>query len=164
MSTLIEAIDLEIAYGDVAACQDISFKVEENEIVTFGTVPSYLTLPNFDFTPYVDTPLTISVWMKTTQTTQFTLFVLTGTAVFQLRITPSSGNRVFFQYGGNLTIDFSAIENNNTFNLADGNFNLITIVFGNISTFKLYLNGILVQEVINTVTNLTGIKTPFFWM
>ena len=34
MSTLIEAIDLEIAYGDVAACQDISFKVEENEIVT----------------------------------------------------------------------------------------------------------------------------------
>ena len=34
MSTLIEAIDLEIAYGDVAACQNISFKVEENEIVT----------------------------------------------------------------------------------------------------------------------------------
>ena len=34
MSTLIEAIDLEIAYGDVAACQHISFKVEENEIVT----------------------------------------------------------------------------------------------------------------------------------
>jgi len=34
MSTLIEAIDLEIAYADVAACQDISFKVEENEIVT----------------------------------------------------------------------------------------------------------------------------------
>jgi branched-chain amino acid transport system ATP-binding protein len=35
MSKLIEAIDLEIAYGDVAACQNISFFVEEGEIVTF---------------------------------------------------------------------------------------------------------------------------------
>ena len=35
MSKLIEAIDLEIAYGDVAACQNISFYVEEGEIVTF---------------------------------------------------------------------------------------------------------------------------------
>ena len=35
MIKLIEAIDLEIAYGDVAACQNISFFVEEGEIVTF---------------------------------------------------------------------------------------------------------------------------------
>ena len=34
MSFLLEAIDLEIAYGDVAACNGISFTVSEKEIVT----------------------------------------------------------------------------------------------------------------------------------
>ena len=34
MSFLLEAIDLEIAYGDVAACSGISFTVSEKEIVT----------------------------------------------------------------------------------------------------------------------------------
>ena len=49
--------------------------ISADEVVTFGTIPSYLTLPNFDFTPYTTTPLTISVWIKTTQTSQFTVFV-----------------------------------------------------------------------------------------
>jgi len=149
--------------GGAAATLGGNAVISADEVVTFGTVPSYLTLPDFDFTPYTTTPLTISVWIKTTQTTQFTLFSCVGTAVFQLRITPASGNRVFFQYGNNVTVDFSAIENNNTFNLADGNWNLVNVVFGNIPFHKLYLNGILVQEAINTVTNLTGIKTPFYF-
>jgi branched-chain amino acid transport system ATP-binding protein len=34
MSKLIEAIDLEIAYGDVAACKNINFHVDQGEIVT----------------------------------------------------------------------------------------------------------------------------------
>jgi branched-chain amino acid transport system ATP-binding protein len=34
MSTLLEAQGLELAYGDVAACRDISFYVDEGEIVT----------------------------------------------------------------------------------------------------------------------------------
>jgi branched-chain amino acid transport system ATP-binding protein len=35
MSVLLEAEGLEIAYGDVAACRNISFTVEQGEIVTF---------------------------------------------------------------------------------------------------------------------------------
>jgi branched-chain amino acid transport system ATP-binding protein len=34
MGTLLEAKSLEIAYGDIAACQDIGFTVEQGEIVT----------------------------------------------------------------------------------------------------------------------------------
>lgn len=34
MSMLLEAIDLEIAYGDVAACEGINFTVNQGEIVT----------------------------------------------------------------------------------------------------------------------------------
>ena len=34
MTALLEAHDLEIAYGEVAACQNISFTVNKNEIVT----------------------------------------------------------------------------------------------------------------------------------
>jgi branched-chain amino acid transport system ATP-binding protein len=34
MSTLLQAEGLEIAYGDVAACRDISFQVDQGEIVT----------------------------------------------------------------------------------------------------------------------------------
>jgi branched-chain amino acid transport system ATP-binding protein len=34
MSVLLQAEGLEIAYGDVAACRDISFKVDQGEIVT----------------------------------------------------------------------------------------------------------------------------------
>jgi branched-chain amino acid transport system ATP-binding protein len=34
MSFLLEVVDLEIAYGDVAACSGISFNVSEKEIVT----------------------------------------------------------------------------------------------------------------------------------
>jgi|GEM_PF-5484979 len=34
MNKLIEADNLEIAYGDVAACKQISFYVNEGEIVT----------------------------------------------------------------------------------------------------------------------------------
>ena len=136
-------------------------QILENQIVSFGTVPSYLLFPSLDFTNYVATPLTISVWIKTTQLTQFTLFVCTGASVFQFRVFPSTNSRCILQYGGNITID--TIDNNNTFRLADGNWNLITVVFGNIPTHKLYLNGILVNETANTITNITGVKSQFYF-
>ena len=149
--------------GGLAATLGGNASITQDQVVTFGTVPSYLTLPNLDMTPYVDTPLTISVWFKTTQETQYTLFVCTGASTFQLRIVPNQQNRVLWQYGGNVVIEYSQIENNNTFKLNDGNWNLITIVFGNIPFHKLYLNGILVETATNTITNLTGIKTQFLF-
>lgn len=147
--------------GGLAATLQGNAQILEDQVVTFGTVPSFLTLPNFDFTPYVDTPLTISVWIKTSQTSQFTLFVLTGASVFQFRIVPGTGSRCLWQYGGNLVLEYTQAENNNTFNLGDNCWNLVTLIFGNIPEHKLYLNGILVKTATNTVTNLTGIKTNF---
>ena len=136
-------------------------QVLEDGILPLLTVPSYMIIPNLDFTSYATTPLTISVWIKTTQLTQFTLFVLNSASIFQFRIIPSTKCRCLFQYGGALSLDYS--ENNNTFNLADGNWNLITLVFGNIPTHKLYLNGILAKTGTNTITNLTGLKTNFIF-
>ena len=73
-------------------------EILENEIISFTTVPSYISLPNLDLTPYAANALTISVWIRTTQTTAFTLFVLTGTSIFQFRIFSSSENRCLLQY------------------------------------------------------------------
>ena len=58
--------------------------------------------------------------------TTFTLFVLSGAAVFQLRIYPSLKNRVYLQYEGLATVDFTEAENNDTFKLNNGKWNLVT--------------------------------------
>ena len=115
----------------------------QNEIISFPTIPSYIDIPDFDFTDYPTTAITISVWIRTTQTTQFTLFVLTGASIFQFRIIPSTSNRCLLQYGGIITIDYS---DNDSFKLNDGRWKLITVVLGNATTHKLYLNGLLVKE------------------
>ena len=109
----------------------------EDEIISFPTIPSYIDLPDLDFTDYPTTALTISVWIKTTKTTQFTLFVLTGASIFQFRILPSSSNRCILQYSGNITIDYTQAENNDSFKLNDGRWKLITVVLGNVTEHKL---------------------------
>ena len=95
-------------------------EILQNEIISFPTIPSYIDIPDFDFTNYPTTAITISVRIRTTQETVFTLFVLTGTSIFQFRIFPTSKNRCLLQYGGNITIDFTAAKNNDSFKLNDG--------------------------------------------
>ena len=62
-----------------------------------------------------------------------------------------------------MTIDYTQAENNDSFKLNDGRWKLITVVLGNATTHKLYLNGLLVKTGVNTVTNLTGVKTDFLF-
>ena len=45
----------------------------------------------------------------------------------------------------------------------NGKLNLITVILGNVDTHKLYLNGISVKSMPNTVTNLTGIRSNFYF-
>jgi len=58
-------------------------------------------------------------------------------------------------------MDYTEAENNNTFKLNNGKWNLITVVLGNVTTHKLYLNGLLVKSSPNTATNLTGVRSNF---
>ena len=103
-------------------------QILENEIISFTTVPSFISLPSLDLTPYAVDGITISGWIRTTQLTTFTLFVLTGESIFQFRIFPASKNRCLLQYGGLTTIDFTQDENNDSFKLNDSKWKLITVV------------------------------------
>jgi hypothetical protein len=40
---------------------------------------------------------------------------------------------------------------------------LVTAVLGNVTTHKIYLNGLFVKSATNTITNLTAVKTNFLF-
>ena len=87
------------------------------------TNSSFILLPDLDSTNHPTTALTISVWIRTTQTTNLTLFVLNSASTFTFRILPSNKSRCILQYGGNITVDYTEAENNNTFKLNNGKWN-----------------------------------------
>jgi hypothetical protein len=134
------------------------------------TTTAYIVLPRFNFsTSYTNTPLTISFWYKPNTNAsiyspygdyrdgRYFLFGASNLIDFLVDNTPTETSYQFFYNNvAIITATYTGLGdtlNNSWLHLA--------LVFGNTSTFKLYLNGNLITTASNTQTLSSAIDVNF---